>query len=413
MSKKTESTDAGPVRSSKEPAASPLTTVSGLMAERRRFESWLAGLEARRDTTPARVFARVHADYTSRLEAVVGQLTSHTQGLRDELGSLATRLAAIHDEQQQVRDERAEAELRAHVGELTPAEWESTARAADERIDRLSSRHAELETELQRTRELLTDAERPATPHLASAAVPARPRDASVEATVSASVNAAMAEATPGSLAAVGDSAEGEVHVPAAKEPAAPAPRPAERRVAPAEEVEVPTEVTPSVIAAEAKLLEESPAAPGPNDTAKPAARNSSFDELAFLSSVVDTPPKAPAKPAAEPPRRGAGDAVAPRAAAAPPLSAPPAAPPRPVASQPRERDSGIVNMDATADTSALGRPAKKGTPMAANISGNNPIILKDKPGEGAKTLKCADCGAMNYPTEWYCERCGAELASL
>ena len=30
-----------------------------------------------------------------------------------------------------------------------------------------------------------------------------------------------------------------------------------------------------------------------------------------------------------------------------------------------------------------------------------------------AKTLKCAECGELNRPTEWYCERCGAELASL
>lgn len=29
------------------------------------------------------------------------------------------------------------------------------------------------------------------------------------------------------------------------------------------------------------------------------------------------------------------------------------------------------------------------------------------------KTLRCADCGAMNYPTEWYCEKCGGELAAL
>ena len=27
------------------------------------------------------------------------------------------------------------------------------------------------------------------------------------------------------------------------------------------------------------------------------------------------------------------------------------------------------------------------------------------------KTLKCGECGAMNRPTEWYCESCGAELA--
>ena len=29
------------------------------------------------------------------------------------------------------------------------------------------------------------------------------------------------------------------------------------------------------------------------------------------------------------------------------------------------------------------------------------------------KSLKCGECSAMNRPTEWYCERCGAELAAL
>ena len=29
------------------------------------------------------------------------------------------------------------------------------------------------------------------------------------------------------------------------------------------------------------------------------------------------------------------------------------------------------------------------------------------------KTLKCQECGAMNRPTEWYCESCGAELAAV
>jgi hypothetical protein len=30
-----------------------------------------------------------------------------------------------------------------------------------------------------------------------------------------------------------------------------------------------------------------------------------------------------------------------------------------------------------------------------------------------ARTLKCGECGSLNRPTEWYCERCGAELATL
>jgi hypothetical protein len=29
------------------------------------------------------------------------------------------------------------------------------------------------------------------------------------------------------------------------------------------------------------------------------------------------------------------------------------------------------------------------------------------------KTLKCGECGALNRPTEWYCEKCGAELAAV
>lgn len=29
------------------------------------------------------------------------------------------------------------------------------------------------------------------------------------------------------------------------------------------------------------------------------------------------------------------------------------------------------------------------------------------------RTLKCTECQTMNRPTEWYCERCGAELSAL
>lgn len=32
---------------------------------------------------------------------------------------------------------------------------------------------------------------------------------------------------------------------------------------------------------------------------------------------------------------------------------------------------------------------------------------------ENEKTLKCPECGVMNYATEWYCERCGGELSTF
>ncbi|HMS02607.1 MAG TPA: hypothetical protein PKE51_06515, partial [Gemmatimonadaceae bacterium] len=33
--------------------------------------------------------------------------------------------------------------------------------------------------------------------------------------------------------------------------------------------------------------------------------------------------------------------------------------------------------------------------------------------GAPQKTLRCTECSTMNLPTEWYCERCGSELASF
>lgn len=55
----------------------------------------------------------------------------------------------------------------------------------------------------------------------------------------------------------------------------------------------------------------------------------------------------------------------------------------------------------------------------AAAVKDPEPNVESAKPdaakaeGSAGKTLKCAECGTMNRPTEWYCERCGAELAAL
>lgn len=53
--------------------------------------------------------------------------------------------------------------------------------------------------------------------------------------------------------------------------------------------------------------------------------------------------------------------------------------------------------------------------PAVAVDSENGDASPAARPGTGsnAKTLKCGECGTLNRPTEWYCERCGAELAAL
>jgi hypothetical protein len=333
------------------------------MEERRRYELWLAALNARRAETPKHVFTRVHADYTARLEAVIGRLTGQVEGLRAELTILATRIATLEEQQHRARDERAEAELRAHVGEMTPEEWAVAAKKADDGIADLVREQAEAVDALARTREFLADAERPATPVEAAPAIPAAAAEAPLQAP------------------------RGTTNVPVQPRAAQPS-SPPRLRPLPGREDPAPPPVTAG---------------------AEPA-RQGGFDELAFLSSVVDEEgggtakaPFAPAAPKQQPQATAAAN-VQPVARPAPPPSRNPFA---------QRAQDKIINNDGASGPKIESKQVGARSGLAANVSGNNPIVLRDKSNESAKTLKCGECGAANYPTEWYCERCGAELASL
>ena len=335
-----------------------LGRVETLMAERRKYEGWLEALEARRAGTPERVFTRVHGDYHDRLDAVIQQLKEHTEGLRAELTSLTSRLTSLDAEQQQRRDERAEAELRAHVGELSDDEWRGIASDADATISALGARHAELERERVRTRELLNEAERPPTP---------RGGPAVASAPAAASAPAPTAPAPPQAAQAAQEASRDGSATRAAEQAAA------ERAEA---------DVTP-------------PPTQRADEGRRSGETTGTFDELAFLSSVVNTPAGKPDVPAPtdRPDERARRDSFAQRA--------------------PNEDVVNLADPSASLGGAAAGARSAGASPLAMNVSGNIPIVIRDKTTEAAKSLKCGECGAMNYPTEWYCERCGAELASL
>ncbi len=101
------------------------------------------------------------------------------------------------------------------------------------------------------------------------------------------------------------------------------------------------------------------------------------FDELAFLKSV--TAGDATVRP------RPSGGVARPRQDTKPPVKEPPRPP----------RRSGASEIGAEGVEALLQEPTQPSK------------------GTAGKTLKCAECGANNLPTEWYCERCGAELAAL
>lgn len=341
---------------------STTSTVGELMEERRRYELWLAALEAKRAETPKHVYSRVHADYTTRLESVIGRLSGQVEGLRSELTSLATRIASIEEQQHRARDERAESELRAHVGEMTSSDWTAAATKADALIADLGRQHAEAEAALVRTREFLADAQRPATPALAAPPIPAVPTSRGAE----SSKEPPFAPSRGTTNVAVQPTGTGQL-------PAAARLRPLPGRDEPA---------------------------PAVSQGSDAPARPANFDELAFLNSVVDkdAPPEAPAY------QPTAAAHVEPVARPAPPPSRNPFA---------QRAQDKIINNDGAAGPQIESKRTAGKSGLAANVTGNNPIILRDKTGEGSKTLKCGECGAANYPTEWYCERCGAELASM
>ena len=338
-----------------------LDEVPALIEERRRYEAWLDALDARRDTTPKHVFERVQTDYRERLRRVEERLAAHRQSIEEEQTSLASRLSLLKAEEQLRRDERAELELRTHVGELAGNEAEEAFRAVDEVIENLVVEKAELDRRIAALSSLLE----------------VRPREAPAPAAVTTTAPPPAAAQAP---------------------------------------------------AAAEKVVQPEPA----------AARSTgdSFDELAFLNQVVGEKDR---RGQAAGDRAGSQQPAAPQATA-PQSPAPQPAPQRPVpkapavqqptahaapsqtaaaAKQPAQPPAVTPDEPAASESLLAGLGESRGRissepPFAANVPSNTPIVLRTvTAAEQSKTLKCGECGTMNYPTEWYCERCGAELAAL
>lgn len=133
----------------------------------------------------------------------------------------------------------------------------------------------------------------------------------------------------------------------------------------------------PARPAAAAQLASRPLGAPVPR-----AESDSTRDELAFLNSVVDGPGTV----------------------------APPPPQPQPVPS-PRIEDFPLVTSLERSERAEQQAEAARDTQTMREAG--TPAFLKGMPTEQVKTLKCQECGTMNYPTEWYCERCGGELAAM
>jgi TolA-binding protein len=101
-----------------------------------------------------------------------------------------------------------------------------------------------------------------------------------------------------------------------------------------------------------------------------------------------------------------------------PPALNPPARVEQPVASRAQQPPQNAPSNRSPFDEFPVLRPGSgSGTPPSTAVA-TPPSVPKtggtqDPRSEQHKTLKCPECGAANYPTEWYCERCGGELATM
>src|SRR5947209_15332452 len=129
--------------------------VTALYEERQRFEAWLSALEAKRATTPVHIYTRVHADYGARLQRVVEELRTHRTALQETESTLIDRLTALDSEEAKHRDEAAEAELRATVGELASDQYNEVTDRTSSAIAKLSEERGRLQSELSQLRHLL------------------------------------------------------------------------------------------------------------------------------------------------------------------------------------------------------------------------------------------------------------------
>src|SRR5215469_5948774 len=136
-------------------ADKPKDAIAALLQERQRYEQWLAALESRRAATPPNVYTRVRTDYEGRLNRVIEELGGRTAELQQVVDTLSSQVASIQDEESAKRDLQAEAELRAAVGEYSPEQWREVNQTSQTELARLAGLKADAASELAQVQQLL------------------------------------------------------------------------------------------------------------------------------------------------------------------------------------------------------------------------------------------------------------------
>lgn len=355
--------------------------VRSLVAERQRYDDWLTALDARRAETPSRVFDRVHGDYVARRDAVMVQLREHVGALSAHGDALDSRLGNLEAELATYEDRRVEAMLRNAVGEYDNQRWETERQDVEATIASLNEQRGGLLTEVDEIRTLLSSASsEPSVPEGDGAAddllVPVTGEFVAIEPVATEPV--AMEPVAIGAIA---------VH---------------DMAIEPLADVDIRFGATADVLS-DVRLVTEMPElVPAPAPVAEQASTE--FDDaLAMFSDTTGTPDPTFTRSLegieVELDVHGASSLSAP---SQPQINTATATPATSVRVEAADSFDDLAFLRSVIDpTPASSSPGVSSIPTAA--PSNVPL----------KTLRCTECGTMNLPTEWYCERCGGELAAF
>lgn len=416
--------------------------IRALVAERQRFDDWLTALEAKRAETPVRVFERVHADYVARRDAVSDGLHAHVGSLETLERDLDGRLQLLESQLAEREDARAEGMLRTAVGEFDSERWEATRQEVEAAIAQLGQDREKLIAEADDVRSLLASARhRPAAIEVEPEPLVVSGEPDVHEELVSTSVASAIAHADPAAVEHTIDLDEDGDLTPTAYAHAAPVAnkrddvlttdpylRAVRQQAEAARDIESAFAVTddPFAITADNTHNVASDVVPhysssDINNIAQPTAEserdredNAAIDALGFqsgsnMSDALDDIDVFGESNVSS--RSNTTDTYQPRSNADPYApsshSSSPAAP-APVKSTPPVTPSS-TNPNAFDEFAFLRSVTESGSTAMPNPNPARASGASDQ----AKTLRCTECGTMNFPTEWYCERCGGELAAF
>lgn len=387
--------------------------VRALVAERQRYDDWLAALEAKRTETPVRVYERVHGDYLARRTQVVEQLQSHVDTLATLGNDLERQLDGLDAQLATLEDERAEAMLRNMVGEFDSERWEAVRVEVEGKMETLGAERSALLTQFDDVRTLLASARieqqtatavepEALTPEAEApeAATAVTAVEVGVEAEVEAEAEAeavveATAEAAQEPMSEPTSEHElvdlgSQFNLPAVEAPveAADAGLEVEAIFEAAERIDRHTPRAHDIVT---HIVSDIP------PVAEPRVDNEFDDALAMFSDSGNAPDATFVNslegievevdvPSVDPTTR----------TATPSTSAPSAGAPS-------------AGFDDLAFLRSVINPSG-GNPAVGSVPDALPTATGAEP---QKTLRCTECGTMNLPTEWYCERCGGELAAF